>query len=239
MSKEHLRHLEHAGKKAGENLQLLTSKLGASVEAEIFSGKLDKLKGLSNKKMGLMNKQEIALYSLIRPEKLKGTNYSLPVPAYKHVVDAAYHGDSGFDIAAKEGTPVFSMGSGTIVYSEYGHTPWGRDVNKGIDTPYSVLVKLDKPLTKKGKVVKAVNGEPVRYIWYTHLSKIRFNQKEGAGARRIKDGELLGLTGSGNKNPHLHLGLISRPSQKHGSISKMETIRAFFNTKEGSPITGI
>jgi len=181
--------------------------------------------------MGFMKPDEVAKYESKKPKKIKGSSYTYPMPNSKEVKSSGYAADSGLDIYAPEGTPVFSIGSGTIVYSERGHTPWGTTKMVGIDTPYSMLVKLDKPLTKNGQVLKTSNGQPVQYIWYTHMLKLKYHVKNGE--KRIEDGELVGLSGTGNKVPHLHLGLLSHRSQKAGTFLKMGAVNRFLNLKGG------
>ena len=117
---------------------------------------------------------------------------------------AAYAGDSGTDIAVQKGTPAFSATSGKVVYNEQGHTKWGTSVNVGIDTPGSVLIELDKPITTPSGTYK--------YAWYTHLSSLS-GLKPGD---MVKQGDWIGNTGLGNKNAHLHFGLTKARAQNPG-----------------------
>ncbi len=66
--------------------------------------------------------------------------------------EAGYISDSGLDISAPVATPVLAAAGGKVIYAEAGHTKWQRrDPAKGeqIDTPYSVLIELDTPITYK------------------------------------------------------------------------------------------
>ncbi|HYE80375.1 MAG TPA: M23 family metallopeptidase [bacterium] len=120
--------------------------------------------------------------------------------------NGAYGTDSGLDILCDVGTPVVAAAAGTIIYSEYGHTPWGTTYNKGIDTPYSVLVELDRPLEDRGR--------KYYYHWYTHLKTLAFDIPDGGEGKRIKEGTVLGTVGLGNQVPHLHFGILRDRRQR-------------------------
>ena len=62
-------------------------------------------------------------------------------------------GDSGLDMFAPVGTSIYAAASGTIEYSEYGHTPWQTSP----DTPYSIRIRLDTPIS--------CGGATRYYIW--------------------------------------------------------------------------
>ena len=119
--------------------------------------------------------------------------------------DGHYPADSGADINVPVGTEVYAIADGQIIYSERGHTPWGTSINAGIDTPYSVLVKLDAPFIYRGRTYY--------FYWMTHLSELYINVPDGSTTRPVKMGDKLGKTGLGNKVPHLHLGLIINRQQ--------------------------
>lgn len=107
-----------------------------------------------------------------------------------------YQGDTGLDIAGDR-LEVFAVASGTLDYSERGHTIWTR----GKDTPLSVRIELDEPIVW--------GNERVTHMYYTHLSKLETEQAEGAPRRRhVVAGERIGISGVGNGVPHLHLGLL-------------------------------
>ncbi len=167
------------------------------------------------------------------PSKMPGSNYFYPVPLSSETKEAGYPADSGLDIASPKGTPAYAVASGTIIYSERGHTPWGTTKLVGIDTPNSVLLKLDEPLKdKQGKEILAEDGKPVRYLWYTHLSELTQQVHGGKPIVHIQAGDQLGKTGLGNNNPHLHIGLLSDPSQKNGSVLQMASVRDFFGLQK-------
>lgn len=107
-----------------------------------------------------------------------------------------WYGDTGVDISGRY-LPVYALGSGTLDYSEWGHTRW-----KGAgDTPYSVRLKLDPPI--------AWNGHKITHVYYTHLSAVVTNQPESfAQKKRVVAGERIATSGIGNGVPHLHLGLL-------------------------------
>jgi murein DD-endopeptidase MepM/ murein hydrolase activator NlpD len=109
---------------------------------------------------------------------------------------AGYQGDTGLDIAANR-QPVYAIASGTLEYSERGHTLW----SDGHDTPNSVRIRLDTPI--------AWQGHLVTHAYYTHLSELRYAQAEGSETpAHVRAGELLGKSGIGRGMPHLHLGLL-------------------------------
>lgn len=105
-------------------------------------------------------------------------------------------GDTGLDIAADH-LPVYALAAGTLDYAEWGHTRW----TTGKDTAFSIRLKLDQPI--------AWGEQKITHVYYTHLSKVETEQKEGAEKRKhVVGGERIGVTGIGNGTPHLHLGLL-------------------------------
>lgn len=171
-------------------------------------------------------------------EKIKGTDYYMPIVSVTEAKEAGYDADSGLDIYAPKGTPAHSIANGKIIYSEKGHTSWQANHDHPHDTGNSVLIELDEPLKKNGKVVTAPDGRPVKYIWYTHLSELTFDVKDGSAPKPIKAGELVGKTGVGNDNPHLHFGLLSDRSQAAGTFVKMPQVREFLNLAPQQAVAG-
>lgn len=107
-----------------------------------------------------------------------------------------WFGDTGLDIAGNH-LPVHAILAGTIDYAERGHTLWMT----APDTPLSVRIRLDEPVPWKGR--------RVTHVYYTHMSRLEFEQAEGAEVRRHVDaGELIGTSGVGNGVAHLHLGVL-------------------------------
>lgn len=121
---------------------------------------------------------------------------SPPIPNTSWKNYGGYPEDTGLDINVPKGTKVFCPLDGYIIYSEKGHTDW----NKPPDTPFSVLVKLKKPLL--------AFGVTVNFLWFTHLSKLCRVVSDSTGPVRITKGYHLGYTGLGNSSPHLHFGMI-------------------------------
>jgi murein DD-endopeptidase MepM/ murein hydrolase activator NlpD len=108
-----------------------------------------------------------------------------------------WYGDTGVDISGRF-LPVHALASGTLEYSEWGHTLW---TGKG-DTPYSVRIRLDTP-------IDVGNGHKVTHVYYTHLKEVVTQQPEGsANQKHVVAGERIGTSGIGNHVPHLHLGLL-------------------------------
>lgn len=107
-------------------------------------------------------------------------------------------GDTGLDIAADH-LPVHAFAAGTLDYAEWGHTRW----TTGKDTAFSIRIKLDAPIPWGDE------GRKITHVYYTHLSKVETEQKEGAEKRKhVVGGERIGVTGIGNGTPHLHFGLL-------------------------------
>jgi len=143
--------------------------------------------------------------------------------------EAGYEGDSGLDIGASVSTPVLAAAGGRVVYAEAGHTSWQRrDPKPGepIDTPYSVLIELDTPVTFK-------DGRQAKYIWYTHMSKLGVEKGEGDEQEiRVKPGEVIGSRGTANDSPHLHFGVLTNRAQKEGDYFTPAEVREILGIKE-------
>jgi len=139
-----------------------------------------------------------------------------------HGTEAGYSSDTGLDIAAPKGTPCYAAASGTIIYSEYGHTRWTTPP----DTPYSVLIKLDKPFTFEGRIAN--------YIWYTHLSALQYNVPDGSSQTlHVNAGDIVGKSGLGNNNAHLHFGVLTNRAQGSNDIFTMEQVRRLLSLSPG------
>jgi murein DD-endopeptidase MepM/ murein hydrolase activator NlpD len=111
-------------------------------------------------------------------------------------VMAGYQADTGLDIA---GSPraVYALASGTLDYSEPGHTLW----TGASDTANCVRFELDAPIPWK--------TWQITHVYYAHLSRLAHLQPEGAAPRRhVEAGELLGTSGIANHSPHLHIGFL-------------------------------
>lgn len=144
-------------------------------------------------------------------------------------IDRGYSADEGLDIGAIIGTPVYSPCNGTFVYSEYGHTPWGRSKfgKKKDDTPYSIGITLDKPIVFNNKIIT--------YLFLTHLSKLVYDIPNGKGGQKVKMGELIGYTGTANDSPHLHIGFS--PSKNKWEPLRNNDVRYIFKSSYGETWT--
>ena len=133
------------------------------------------------------------------PEPEKQRSALLPSGFYNPMpggVFAGYRADTGLDIAGSP-RPVYAIAAGTLDYSEPGHTLWTGPT----DTANSVRFKLDKPIPWKGR--------QITHVYYSHLSKLEYQQAEGSKERiHIQGGELLGMSGKARGSPHLHIGLL-------------------------------
>jgi hypothetical protein len=125
--------------------------------------------------------------------RLKNASLASPMPRGNL---GGWPGDTGLDIAGDH-LEVFALASGTLDYSEWGHTRW----TTGKDTAYSVRLALDEPI--------AWGEHRITHVYYTHLSKVDTAQREGSETRKhVVTGERIGVSGIGNGTPHLHLGLL-------------------------------
>jgi murein DD-endopeptidase MepM/ murein hydrolase activator NlpD len=144
--------------------------------------------------------------------------------------EAGYISDSGLDISAPVSTPVLASAGGKVIYAEAGHTKWQRRdpvTGEPIDTPYSVLIEPDTPITYK-------DGRQAKYIWYTHMSKLAVEKAEGDGQEiRVKPGQVIGHSGTANDSPHLHFGvLVNRAQEKESHYFTPAEVREMLGIKE-------
>jgi len=130
-------------------------------------------------------------------------------------VFAGYRADTGLDIAGSP-RPVYALAAGTLDYSEPGHTLWvGRH-----DTANTVRLELDVAIPFKGR--------KITHLWYAHLSMLERVQREGEAPRRhVEAGERLGVSGTANGSPHLHIGMLldGVVDQRWGSFLLEDDIR--------------
>ncbi len=153
----------------------------------------------------------------------EGEKLLLPIPGMKEDQDKSYASDTGMDAHAPVGTPIQAVADGALIYSEEGHTPWNRPP----DTPNTILIRLDKPVTFKQKTYY--------FVWYAHLASLAFEVKDGGEERPVRRGERLGTTGIGNKVPHVHFGIIVHRSQGPGLFMKPEDIHEYYWGTASSP----
>jgi murein DD-endopeptidase MepM/ murein hydrolase activator NlpD len=105
-------------------------------------------------------------------------------------------GDTGLDIAGDH-LPVHALAAGTLDYAEWGHTRWTR----APDTAFSIRLALDEPIPW--------GSHRITHVYYTHLSHVEHEQKEGARPRlHVQAGARIATSGIGNGTAHLHLGLL-------------------------------
>jgi murein DD-endopeptidase MepM/ murein hydrolase activator NlpD len=142
-----------------------------------------------------------------------------PVPGSDWSNNGGYDADSGLDILVPVGTRCVAAADGVVEYAELGHTPWWEDTNLAtmiFDPPHSVRIRLDTPLVE--------GGVTYSFIWYTHLYKVDPSILNRTNTL-IRAGDSIGLTGIGNRVPHLHFGLVvDRPQtrwMKHGDIARL------------------
>jgi murein DD-endopeptidase MepM/ murein hydrolase activator NlpD len=111
-------------------------------------------------------------------------------------VFAGYRADTGLDIAGSP-RPVHAIAAGTLDYSEPGHTLWVGPR----DTANTIRIELDEPIVFEGR--------RITHLWYAHLSALERIQREGDLPRaHVEAGEKLGVSGTANGSPHLHIGML-------------------------------
>ena len=129
---------------------------------------------------------------------------------------AGYRADTGLDLAGSP-RPVYAIASGTLDYSEPGHTLWSgpRDTNN------TIRIELDEPIP--------FGDRKITHVWYAHLSELERVQPEGAPVRaRVEGGERIGVSGTARGSPHLHLGMLldGDVSQRWGTFLLEDDVRA-------------
>lgn len=212
---------------ADDNAKKAADKADKAAAAEV-SRYVTEQKRITDAKIAA-DKEQVArqVAEQIRTHKDVGTGPVIPV---KNGKSSGYAGDSGLDILAPAGTPVFASMPGRIVYSEGGHTPW----NKGKDTPNSVLVELDKPFEQAGKMI--------RYAFYTHMQTLaqQVTDEAKTGARnnaRVEAGQQIGTVGYGNQISHLHFGLISNRAQGEGQYLTYDQVNKALGIQSGENVS--
>ena len=126
---------------------------------------------------------------------------------------------NGIDIMADFGAPIYAPASGTLRYSEWGHTK-----NTGVDeTAYTVTIILDNPITYSG----------VKYdkIFLTHMSGIIERCPDGKCNKRVEQGQLIGFIGNASGDattvgwaPHLHMTIYSDSYSNGLQTTKIQTL---------------
>ena len=124
-----------------------------------------------------------------------------PIPGSDWRNNGGYDADTGLDINAPIGTPVYNVAPGKLVYAvEGGNRQKHEDSNPeepGFQVSHSVLVELDQSFEFEGKVV--------RFVWYTHLTTVP-GQIKGKSGLRLRAGDPIGTVGVAGGSPHLHIG---------------------------------
>ena len=125
-----------------------------------------------------LNKTD-SLYFPLRNSYVKTSNFG-----YRHL--QSYHMHNGIDLAAKVGTPVYALSSGTVIYADY-YGSFGNCVIISYHNGYKSLYgHLEEEfIVKRGQSVTSS----------TVVGKI--------GPKYLKNGKLNGMT----TGPHLHFTL--------------------------------
>lgn len=137
-------------------------------------------------------KNDNTLYFPLRNKYVKTSTFG-----YRHL--NSYHMHNGVDLAARVGTPVYALSSGTVVYADY-YGSFGNCVIISYHNGYKSLYgHLEENfIVKRGQ---SVNNSTV-------VGKI--------GPKYLKNGKLNGMT----TGPHLHFTLY-----KNGKIINPDNIK--------------
>lgn len=151
----------------------------------------------NGKSLGAWPKDYEKMTHLTITKKYQSNKLIFPVTPTNNKYSRVYdHG--GIDIKAPIGTPVYAPGSGTLRYSEWGHT----DYKQGNETAYTVTIFLDNPIEYEGKKYDTV--------FLTHMSGIADYCKDGKCNKHVNQGELIGFVGNAGGVPHLHMSYYIR-----------------------------
>jgi LysM repeat protein len=136
-------------------------------------------------------------------------------PMKSATVQGVGNDHGGADLFAPMGTPIYAIANGKITYSEYGHT-----VNTGKhETPYSVKILLDQTITYA--------GTSYPYVYYTHMQSNLVYNVGSSGSKpntiSVKQGQVIGYSGTANNSPHLHLNFFDSTSTKPSNTT--DTLR--------------
>jgi murein DD-endopeptidase MepM/ murein hydrolase activator NlpD len=134
---------------------------------------------------------------LFRSDKITVTTKNRPrrslfdtLPIYgsvrNWVIASGYFEDNGIDFSAPVATPCRAVGDGKIIFA-------GNSQNKNVGN--IVKIKLNQPIS--------FDGYTVEHVFYSHLSKILANNGS------VNEGDVIGLSGVGNNDPHLHFGIYT------------------------------
>lgn len=118
------------------------------------------------------------------------------------------YGHLGIDYAVNEGTPVYAIADGTVLWSTWSHLMPTDFANSNMFIPGA---------PGGGKTVLTQN-DGYRAI-YAHLSDIRVTN-----GQRVKRGDLLGYSGNtGNSTgPHLHFEVYTHPCSQTPPFSRYQ-----------------
>ena len=102
-------------------------------------------------------------------------------------------GHAGMDIACPEGTPVYAIASGTVLWADWGTNLPGDESNAGYRRRWYLYKKFPGIVT----VIQHQGWVGV----YAHLSRAQLNVGD-----RVTEGQQIGLSGgTGGVAPHLHV----------------------------------
>lgn len=121
---------------------------------------------------------------------LPANTVNWPLSAYRYG-DTNFGPDkphTGVDIVVDEGTPVYAVGPGTVVWAEYGLYLGGKDLSD----PYGLSVAIQHDF--------GYNGKPLFSV-FAHLS-----QSYVIKGQHVETGQLIALSGNTGQStaPHLH-----------------------------------
>lgn len=136
----------------------------------------------------------------VAPSKTPGT-----VGYYVHLYgNYQPYGHAGLDIACPEGTPVYAIAAGTVLWADWGTKLPGDETNAGYRRRWYLYKGFPGIVT----VIQHAGWIGV----YAHLSEARMNTGD-----RVTEGQQIGLSGgTGGVAPHLHVEALIDTSYKTG-----------------------
>lgn len=185
--------------------------------------------------LGIWPKNHQSIQQKLSNPKVYGGAFIWPVTPFNGTYTKAYE-HPGIDIGASFGMPIYAPASGTIIYSK-----WGGTANNGCDeTPYSVVIELDRVVTIKQTTSTSNNSNSyvdfndntgsgtkkppilnkptkpkeedlqVKYIFMTHLSGTKYRCSRNACNIRVERGDLIGYIGTASGSATSNTGSFAQ-----------------------------
>ena len=148
------------------------------------------------------------LFASMCPAVAHAAEFAWPTPGISYMYRGFGNGHQGLDIAADNGTKVYSAASGTVMEVYTGCNNYDGADDGGVNCRDKGICNPSKSFYKDGFCNSAYgNAVIIRHdngVWtsYAHLSSIAGGISVGA---RVSQGQLLGLSGSSGRSTGAHL----------------------------------